>query len=57
MNHFMNNGKEYLKKDRQYRSNQGRSPKQQQSNEIAAFVSIVGLIITFIIIMIDTHCV
>ena len=55
MNHFMNNGKEYLKKDRQYRSNQGRSPKQQQSNEIAAFVSIVGLIITFIIILL-TSC-
>tara|TARA_B100000963_G_C22116946_1_gene447351 strand:- start:365 stop:517 length:153 start_codon:yes stop_codon:yes gene_type:complete len=41
----MNNGKEYLKKDRQYRSNQGRSPKQQESNEIAAFVSFVGLIV------------
>ena len=33
MNHFMNNGKEYLKKEnkvRQYRSNQGRSPKRME---------------------------
>ena len=28
MNHFANNGKEYLKKKRQYRSNQGRSPEK-----------------------------
>ncbi len=33
MNHFMNNGKEYLKKEnkvRQYRSNQGRSPERME---------------------------
>jgi hypothetical protein len=35
------------KKVRQYRSNQGRSPKQQESNEIAMFVSGVGFIIVF----------
>ena len=38
------------KKNRQYRSNQGRSPKQQRSNEIAAFVSVVGLIATLLLI-------
>ena len=32
MNHFANNGKEYLKKDRQYRSNQGRTPEQVEVN-------------------------
>ena len=35
------------KKVRQYRSNQGRSPQQMRSNEIAAFVSVVGLISMF----------
>ena len=35
------------KKVRQYRSNQGRSPKQQESNNIAMFVSCVGFIIVF----------
>jgi hypothetical protein len=35
------------KKIRQYRSNQGRSPKQQESNNIAMFVSCVGFIIVF----------
>jgi hypothetical protein len=33
MNHFMNNGNEYLKKEkkiRQYRSNQGRSPERME---------------------------
>jgi|TARA_B100001758_G_C17745912_1_gene272845 hypothetical protein len=41
-----------MKKTRQYRSNQGRSPKQQKGNEIAAFVSFVGLIaiLTYIIL-------
>lgn len=34
-------------KVRQYRSNQGRSPQQMRSNEIAAFVSVVGLISMF----------
>ena len=35
------------KKVRQYRSNQGRSPQQMRSNEIAAFVSVIGLISMF----------
>ncbi|MDA8686572.1 hypothetical protein N9L94_06125 [Robiginitalea sp.] len=38
------------KKVRQYRSNQGRSPKQQNSNETAAFVSFAGLMIMFLAI-------
>mgnify|MGYP001349123140 CR=1 FL=1 len=41
-----------MKDKRQYRSNQGRSPRQQKSNEIAAFVSFVGFvaILTYIIL-------
>lgn len=39
-------------KKRQYRSNQGRSPRQQRSNEIAAFVSVIGLIATMLAIAI-----
>tara|TARA_B100000768_G_scaffold39415_1_gene38280 strand:- start:218 stop:376 length:159 start_codon:yes stop_codon:yes gene_type:complete len=35
-------------KVRQYRSNQGKSPEQTQNNEIAAFISVVGFILTFI---------
>ena len=38
-------------KVRQYRSNQGRDPKQQGGNELAAFVSVLGLVITFVIII------
>ena len=37
-------------KPRQYRSNQGRGPKQQSSNEAAAFVSFAGLLIMILII-------
>lgn len=39
-----------VKKIRQYRSNQGRSPKQQSSNEAVAFVSFAGLLIMILII-------
>tara|TARA_R110001592_G_scaffold170810_1_gene408677 strand:- start:28 stop:201 length:174 start_codon:yes stop_codon:yes gene_type:complete len=35
-------------KVRQYRSNQGRDPRQQRGNEIAGAVSVIGLILTFI---------
>jgi len=35
-------------KVRQYRSNQGRSPKQQESNEKMMFVSCCGLLITML---------
>lgn len=40
------------KKVRQYRSNQGRSPKQQTSNNKAMFISLIGFIILFGIIFI-----
>ena len=43
------------KKTRQYRSNQGRGPKQQSSNEFAAFVSVIGLIVMFVIIAISGY--
>ena len=33
------------KKVRQYRSNQGRSPKQQEDNEKMMFVSCMGLLV------------
>jgi len=39
-------------KKRQYRSNQGRSPRQQKSNYIAAFISVIGLIATMLVIAI-----
>lgn len=39
-----------VKKIRQYRSNQGRGPKQQSSNEAAAFVSFAGLLIMILVI-------
>ena len=35
------------KKVRQYRSNQGRSPKQQRSNMIAMFISLIGFVLIF----------
>ena len=50
MNHFMNNGKEYLKKPRQYRSNQGRSPNQVEGNYKIMLWSLIGLIGISIII-------
>lgn len=52
MNHFMNNGKEYLKKNkvRQYRSNQGRSPQQIESNYKVMSWALTGLLVTLIIV-------
>jgi len=41
MKHFMNNGKEYL---RQYRSNQGRSPRQTEGNYKIMYWSLIGLL-------------
>lgn len=48
MKHFTNNGKEYLKKDkvRQYRSNQGRSPKQMEGNyKVLEWTFVGGLVL------------
>ena len=40
------------KKVRQYRSNQGRSPKQQNKNEKMMFVSCMGLFVMLVGIII-----
>ena len=39
-------------KVRQYRSNQGRSPKQQEANEKMMFVSCMGFLVTLMGIII-----
>ena len=36
------------KKERQYRSNQGRSSRQQESNETMMFISCCGLLVTML---------
>ena len=41
-----------MKKTRQYRSNQGRSPKQQQGNYVAAAISFLGLLMIILYLMI-----
>lgn len=46
---------EKLKKNRQYRSNQGRSPKQTETNYKLMFISVIGLIVTFVFILLTTH--
>ena len=38
-----------MSKKRQYRSNQGRTPRQQESNYKITMWSLIGLVITFII--------
>ena len=35
-------------KKRQYRSNQGRGPRQQEGNEKMMFVSFMGLLVTML---------
>lgn len=42
-----------MKKHRQYRSNQGRSPRQQASNEKITIIAVFGLLITLIFAAID----
>ena len=46
---------EKLNKNRQYRSNQGRSPKQTEGNYKLLFISVIGLIVTFVFILLTTH--
>lgn len=43
------------KKKRQYRSNQGRSPRQQRSNENAAFVSFGCLLLLLLYLIISNN--
>ena len=47
-----NNQEMDYKKPRQYRSNQGRSPKQQQGNYVAAAISFLGLLMIILYLMI-----
>ena len=42
-----------MKKNRQYRSNQGRSPRQMRNSYIGVAVSGIGLIICFLIILLS----
>jgi hypothetical protein len=48
VNYVKNKNMKKEKKVRQYRSNQGRSPKQQNENEKMMFVSCMGLLITML---------
>ncbi len=53
MNHFANNGKEYLKRmeeNNKYR--QGRSKEQIKASYIGAFISIIGLALIAICLLI-----
>jgi hypothetical protein len=43
-----------MKKVRQYRSNQGRSPKQMENSYIGAFISIVGFAVILFIIAVTS---
>ena len=44
-----------MKKQRQYRSTQGRSPEQLESNYKIAFWSIIGLVIFVIALIIESN--
>tara|TARA_B100001057_G_C22648765_1_gene871236 strand:- start:547 stop:726 length:180 start_codon:yes stop_codon:yes gene_type:complete len=54
MNHFSNNGKEYLRKmtkeDIEYR--QGRSKKQYESNAKGSFIATIGLFFVLVSIIV-----
>ena len=52
MNYVKNKNMKKEKKVRQYRSNQGRSPKQQNENEKMMFVSCMGLFVMLVGIII-----
>ena len=54
MNHFANNGKEYLKKKRQYRSNQGRSPERVESTYKGCMWALLIFLIVLAIVLIIT---
>ena len=40
-----------MKKFRQYRSNQGRSPERQRTSEIGAFIGMIGMIIVLLVLI------
>ena len=55
MNHFSNNGKEYLRKEmtqEDVEQRQGRSKKQYENNSKVAFIATAGLFLTIIGIII-----
>ena len=49
MNHFMNNGKEYLRKDKKF-DYQGKSKKQYEGSAMGAFVGFLGIIVILVIV-------
>jgi len=53
MNHFANNGKEYLRKTN-YRDTQGRTPKQMENNYKVVEWTFVGGIVVAIIYLIGS---
>ena len=48
MKHFMNNGKEYLRKDNKF-DYQGRSKKQYEGSAFGAFIGFLGIIVILVI--------
>ena len=50
MNHFANNGKEYLKmREENNKYRQGRSEEQVRGTYIGVFIAIIGLVVTLIV--------
>ena len=53
MNHFANNGKEYLKRMKENNKySQGRSIEQLRASYIGAFISIVGMAMLILLYLI-----
>jgi hypothetical protein len=52
MNHFANNGKEYLRMKENNKYRQGRSKEQIKASYIGAFISIVGLVVIAICLLV-----
>ena len=50
MNHWMNEGKEYLKKDRKF-DHQGKSEEQVKASAIGCFIGGIGMVIIFIFLL------
>ena len=45
-----------MKKNRQYRSNQGRSPEKTQTNEILMIISVMGIILIVLLGFLSNEC-
>ena len=51
MNHFANNGKEYLKmREENNKFRQGRSKEQMKGSYMGAFFSIIGIVILLLVL-------